>query len=248
MDAVPAIRLIAQDPGCREAHGNRTGRELLRFAEGENTVEDGRRSGGNATLQDLADGVEMPPEDLPLQRAARGIEVRNHEEEIRFDDGEVVHLSATPSLSRSGGAPGGNRGLRRRDPPQAGGGRPAGGRSPKDEFLALLSHELRNPLAPILTAAQLMHCAATWPRRTNARSSCGRPSTWCAWSTICSTSRAWRAGRSRSTQETDRARQRGGQGRRGDRAAARAAAAPLECVGGLRRASPSTRTRSASPR
>ena len=26
----------------------------------------------------------------------------------------------------------------------------------KDEFLALLSHELRNPLAPILTAAQLM--------------------------------------------------------------------------------------------
>jgi PAS domain S-box-containing protein len=27
----------------------------------------------------------------------------------------------------------------------------------KDEFLALLSHELRNPLAPILTAAQLMH-------------------------------------------------------------------------------------------
>ena len=26
----------------------------------------------------------------------------------------------------------------------------------KDEFLALLSHELRNPLAPILTAAELM--------------------------------------------------------------------------------------------
>src|SRR5205814_8816559 len=27
----------------------------------------------------------------------------------------------------------------------------------KDEFLAMLGHELRNPLAPILTALQLMH-------------------------------------------------------------------------------------------
>ena len=31
------------------------------------------------------------------------------------------------------------------------------GRSPKDEFLAMLGHELRNPLAPILTALQLMN-------------------------------------------------------------------------------------------
>src|SRR5262249_9089426 len=30
----------------------------------------------------------------------------------------------------------------------------------KDEFLALLSHELRNPLAPILTAAQLLKMRA----------------------------------------------------------------------------------------
>ena len=40
----------------------------------------------------FAHGVEVPLQDLPLQRAARGIEVRNHEEEIRFEDGEVVHL------------------------------------------------------------------------------------------------------------------------------------------------------------
>ena len=36
--------------------------------------------------------AEVAPDELPLQRAARGTEVRNYEEEIRFDDGKVVHL------------------------------------------------------------------------------------------------------------------------------------------------------------
>lgn len=35
----------------------------------------------------------------------------------------------------------------------------------KDEFLAMLAHELRNPLAPISTAAQLLRMAAEDPRR-----------------------------------------------------------------------------------
>ena len=81
----------------------------------------------------FADGVEVPAEELPLQRAARGVEVRNYEEEIRFDDGQVVHLygSAVPLRDPSGAPRGVDRRLRRRDAPQAGGGGAARGRSPQ---------------------------------------------------------------------------------------------------------------------
>ena len=96
----------------------------------------------------------------------------------------------------------------------------------KDEFLAMLGHELRNPLAPILTA---LAAAATARRRrrasASARSSSGRSSTWSAWSTICSTSRASRAARSSCNAGPAGARRRRGQGDRDGQPAARAAAA-----------------------
>ncbi|MDX2088771.1 MAG: ATP-binding protein, partial [Kofleriaceae bacterium] len=100
----------------------------------------------------------IAPEDLPVHRAARGIEVRDFEEEIRFDDGRSTFLygSAVP-LRDPSGAPRGAIGafvdvthLKHAQAVM----READRR--KDEFLALLSHELRNPLAPIITAAQLM--------------------------------------------------------------------------------------------
>jgi signal transduction histidine kinase len=100
----------------------------------------------------------LPPEELPLQRAARGAEVRNYEEEIHFDDGQVIHLygSAVP-LRDPNGAPRGSIGafvdVTRLKQAEAA-LRDADRR--KDEFLAMLSHELRNPLAPILTAVELM--------------------------------------------------------------------------------------------
>ena len=102
--------------------------------------------------------MEVRPEDLPLQRAARGVEVRDYEEEVRFDDGQTIHLygSAVPLRDPSGaprGAIGAFVDVTRLKQAEAA-MREADRR--KDEFLALLSHELRNPLAPILTAAQLM--------------------------------------------------------------------------------------------
>jgi signal transduction histidine kinase/ActR/RegA family two-component response regulator len=106
----------------------------------------------------FVNGAEVPPDQLPLQRAARGEEFRNYEEELRFDDGTATHLFGNiVPLRDPDGAPRGAIGalldvtrlkaveeaLRRAD-------------RRKDEFLALLSHELRNPLTPILTSARLL--------------------------------------------------------------------------------------------
>jgi PAS domain S-box-containing protein len=158
MDAVPAAVLITHSRQCREIHGNRAAHEMLRMPMDTNLSKTAIDSTATRHFSVFENGAEVPAEQLPLQRAARGDEFRDHEEEVRFADGHVTHVFGTAvPLRNPDGTPRGAIGafldvthlknveeaLRLAD-------------RRKDEFLALLSHELRNPLAPILTAARLL--------------------------------------------------------------------------------------------
>src|SRR5690349_3956264 len=154
MDAVPAAVWISRDSQCLDIRGNRAAYEMLRVAPSENMYEP-------AIQRDFTffiDGKEVPVNQLPLERAARGEVVRPHEEEVRFEDGEVRHLyGSAVALRDATGAPRGAIGAyvdvtRLKEAESA--LRAADRR--KDEFLALLSHELRNPLAPILFSAEVL--------------------------------------------------------------------------------------------
>ena len=158
MDTVPAVVWVTHDRDSKEIHGNRAGYEVLRMPVGQNVSKTADDSTPTQHFSMFVNGAEYPADQLPIHRAARGDELRNFEEEIHFDDGRVTHLyGSAVTLRDPEGAPRGAIGafvdvtrlkqaedaLRRAD-------------HRKDEFLALLSHELRNPLTPILTSARLL--------------------------------------------------------------------------------------------
>ena len=164
MDAAPAAIWIARDPDCRVITGSRAAHELLRVPDAEN-LSLSAADGPAGRFEVRHRGVPLAPEELPVQRAARGEEVRNFEEEIVFPDGGRVQLygNAVPLRDRTGTVRGAIGAFVDITPLKAAEAalresqealREADRR--KDEFLAMLSHELRNPLAPIYNAVRVV--------------------------------------------------------------------------------------------
>lgn len=110
-------------------------------------------------------GVPLRPDDWALARALKGEEVSYDVVEIETFDSpserRTITLSAAPVRDNAGAIVGGvvaqtnitalveaEKALRLAD-------------ARKDEFLAMLAHELRNPLAPISAAAELLNVSLT---------------------------------------------------------------------------------------
>ncbi len=104
MQAVPALIWITRTPDSAEIGGNRAAYELLRRSPGTNLSLSAPAGERPDNFQVFSKGRMLSADELPVQRAARGEEVPNFEEEIRFKDGSLRHIlgNATPLRDASG--------------------------------------------------------------------------------------------------------------------------------------------------
>lgn len=98
MEAVPALIWIARTPDCRVISGNNSSYEILRLPHDSNLSMSAPPGEHPTNFRVFSEGRALSPEEMPVQRAARGEEVQNFEEEVRFDDGSSRHIfgNATP--------------------------------------------------------------------------------------------------------------------------------------------------------
>ena len=104
LSAVPAAVWIAHDADCLHITGNRTADDWLRLpsgAESSLTARDGERP---THFKVQRYGRDLHGEELPVQQAARGLEVHDCEMDIVHADGRVRTLygNATPLRDAEG--------------------------------------------------------------------------------------------------------------------------------------------------
>jgi signal transduction histidine kinase len=159
LDTVPTAVWIARDRMGNRIDTNRFGAELLRRPPGSNVSLSARPGERPMNFRAMKHARELSTDVMPIQAAARfGTESRDFEFDLVFDDGTVRHMLGNASpLRDERGEPFGSVGafVDITDRKQAENRLREAGRR-KDEFLGMLSHELRNPLAPISNAIYIL--------------------------------------------------------------------------------------------
>jgi signal transduction histidine kinase len=101
MDVAPVALFVANDPECREVIVNRMGNVMLEVAQGANSLS--APGGPTPPCPFFRDGIEIPVHELPLQTAARGVEVRDCELEALLPSGKRRLLWGHASPLRDAG-------------------------------------------------------------------------------------------------------------------------------------------------
>jgi CheY-like chemotaxis protein/nitrogen-specific signal transduction histidine kinase len=153
----PVPMAVAHDPDCRFISANDALARLLRLPPGTN-ISMTPPADAKPPYRIQQDGRDLPPPELPMQYAVAHRTHVTSDIEIVRSDGTVLYVQndVEPLYDRAGDVCGcvsvcvdmtGRKHvedlLREAD-------------RRKDEFLATLSHELRNPLAPIRNALEVM--------------------------------------------------------------------------------------------
>ena len=156
----PVAMAIAHDADCRLITANDALARLLQMPPDAN-ISLTPAAGELPRYRIQRNGIDVPPSELPMQYAIANRTHITNDIEIVRDDGSVIYVrnDVQPLFDRSGAFCGCvsvcvdvterkqvEDLLREAD-------------RRKDEFLATLSHELRNPLAPIRNALELMRRA-----------------------------------------------------------------------------------------
>ncbi len=160
VQAAPVAIWVALDPDCRVVKGNPAAAALMRLPAAANPSTTSTEAALHQTGARVhIEGRYTATAELPMQTAARTRRAVPHQElEFRFPDGSSnwAYGNAVPLFDANNevrGAIGSfidvtalkhaERSLRDAD-------------RRKDEFLAVLAHELRNPLAPIRNAVAIL--------------------------------------------------------------------------------------------
>ena len=105
MEAVPVATFISHDPDCRKIVGNRMTYELLRLPPGTNLSKSALEAEMSTAFRIVDKGHEIPPSELPVQKAAStGEPIRNYEFDVVLDDGSRRCMlgDAVPLLGEDG--------------------------------------------------------------------------------------------------------------------------------------------------
>jgi PAS domain S-box-containing protein len=105
LETVPVAVFIARDPACKEMTTNRAGYEQLRLRAGANISQSALAPGERMGFRLLHDGVEVPSEELPMQKAAATSSALYRVPlSLVFDDGTERHtmFNAVPLLGEDG--------------------------------------------------------------------------------------------------------------------------------------------------
>lgn len=158
LDLAPVAVWIAHDPESSVITGNRLSYEWLGISEKGNVSPVSLVAGEGWNCKVFGDGVELLPEQLPLQRAARGERIGDRQLELRYVDGSVRHIlgNAIPLLDNHGKSCGAVAAFlditaRRQfeQELQMAKAEAEHSNNAKSRFLAAASHDLRQPLSAL---------------------------------------------------------------------------------------------------